>query len=222
MEVAKKDGSLTQVLAEDAATLVYLAGAERHHTAHLAVARRRAAPAGPPDPRLRPLPRRRLRRGARGGARGGRRACATPGWSRSRWSPARAGSTSSARCAAARPSATVHALRARAGGGDGRRRPPPPDAAVAQGRPRRAHLRRRQPHQLRPARGRAVRGPRPASARRWRCRSTGTSSSDARLKPDRWTIRTAAARVASEGDAWKGLARRARELPAAAAPTRPR
>lgn len=45
---------------------------------------------------------------------------------------------------------------------------------------------------------------------------------DARLKPDRWTIRTAAARVASEGDAWKGLARRARELPAAAAPTRPR
>jgi DNA primase len=46
--------------------------------------------------------------------------------------------------------------------------------------------------------------------------------SDARLKPDRWTIRTAADRVASEGDAWQGMARRARGLPAAAAPTRPR
>jgi bifunctional non-homologous end joining protein LigD len=46
--------------------------------------------------------------------------------------------------------------------------------------------------------------------------------SDARLKPDRWTIRTAADRVASEGDAWHGMARRARGLPAAAAPTRPR
>jgi bifunctional non-homologous end joining protein LigD len=38
--------------------------------------------------------------------------------------------------------------------------------------------------------------------------------SDERLKPDRWTIRTAADRVASDGDAWKGMARRARALPA--------
>jgi bifunctional non-homologous end joining protein LigD len=39
--------------------------------------------------------------------------------------------------------------------------------------------------------------------------------SDAKLEPDRWTIATAAARLRSEGDAWKGLARRARTLPAA-------
>jgi bifunctional non-homologous end joining protein LigD len=37
--------------------------------------------------------------------------------------------------------------------------------------------------------------------------------SDARLKPDRWTIRDAADRLASEGDAWKGMTRRARGLP---------
>ena len=38
--------------------------------------------------------------------------------------------------------------------------------------------------------------------------------SDARLKPDRWTVRTAAKRVADQGDAWSGIARRARRLPA--------
>jgi bifunctional non-homologous end joining protein LigD len=38
--------------------------------------------------------------------------------------------------------------------------------------------------------------------------------SDARLKPDRWTLRSGAERLASEGDAWKGMARRARALPA--------
>ena len=38
--------------------------------------------------------------------------------------------------------------------------------------------------------------------------------SDARLRPDRWTVRTAAARLSSEGDAWRGIARRARTLPA--------
>ncbi|MGA9858384.1 MAG: non-homologous end-joining DNA ligase [Solirubrobacteraceae bacterium] len=37
--------------------------------------------------------------------------------------------------------------------------------------------------------------------------------SDARLAPDRWTIADAAARVRSEGDAWKGIGRRARALP---------
>lgn len=36
---------------------------------------------------------------------------------------------------------------------------------------------------------------------------------DAQLRPDRWTVADAAARVASEGDAWKGIARRARKLP---------
>jgi bifunctional non-homologous end joining protein LigD len=36
---------------------------------------------------------------------------------------------------------------------------------------------------------------------------------DRRLAPDRWTTRTAGRRLADEGDAWKGIARRARTLP---------
>lgn len=36
---------------------------------------------------------------------------------------------------------------------------------------------------------------------------------DRLLKPDSWTVRTAADRLASEGDAWHGIARRARALP---------
>jgi bifunctional non-homologous end joining protein LigD len=41
--------------------------------------------------------------------------------------------------------------------------------------------------------------------------------SDPKLKPDRWTIRDASARLHSEGDPWKGIGRRARKLPPAAA-----
>jgi DNA primase len=37
--------------------------------------------------------------------------------------------------------------------------------------------------------------------------------SDRRLKPDSWTVRNAGGRLASEGDAWKGMASRARKLP---------
>ena len=37
---------------------------------------------------------------------------------------------------------------------------------------------------------------------------------DAQLKPDRWTVRNAGDRVASHGDPWKGMASRARKLPA--------
>jgi bifunctional non-homologous end joining protein LigD len=37
--------------------------------------------------------------------------------------------------------------------------------------------------------------------------------SDSRLAPDRWTVRDAADRLDSNGDAWKGIARRARKLP---------
>ncbi len=40
---------------------------------------------------------------------------------------------------------------------------------------------------------------------------------DPKLRPDEWTVRTAAARVESEGDAWKGIGRRARSLPTARA-----
>ncbi len=41
--------------------------------------------------------------------------------------------------------------------------------------------------------------------------------SDPKLKPDRWTIKTIAERVESEADPWKGMARRARGLPGARA-----
>jgi DNA primase len=37
--------------------------------------------------------------------------------------------------------------------------------------------------------------------------------SDASLKPDKWTVATAADRLRSEGDQWKGIARQARKLP---------
>ena len=36
---------------------------------------------------------------------------------------------------------------------------------------------------------------------------------DARLKPDRWTVKNAAARLSEAGDPWKGMMRRARGLP---------
>jgi bifunctional non-homologous end joining protein LigD len=36
---------------------------------------------------------------------------------------------------------------------------------------------------------------------------------DPKLKPDRWTVRTAADRVEREGDAWKDIGRHARKLP---------
>jgi bifunctional non-homologous end joining protein LigD len=61
------------------------------------------------------------------------------------------------------------------------------------------------PYAVRPRRGAPV-----AMPIRW------DELEDRRLKPDRWTIRTAAARLAAEGDAWTGIARRARKLPAAA------
>jgi len=38
--------------------------------------------------------------------------------------------------------------------------------------------------------------------------------SSARLRPDRWTVRTAADRVQSDGDPWRAIARHARKLPA--------
>lgn len=37
---------------------------------------------------------------------------------------------------------------------------------------------------------------------------------DAKLRPDRWTVRNAARRLEAEGDAWQGIGRRARSLPA--------
>ena len=41
--------------------------------------------------------------------------------------------------------------------------------------------------------------------------------SDRRLRPDRWTVRTIGARIEAEGDPWKGMSRRARNLPAKSA-----
>src|SRR4051795_1988438 len=40
---------------------------------------------------------------------------------------------------------------------------------------------------------------------------------DSKLKPDRWTVKTAGSRLDAEGDPWKGMMRRARKLPAARA-----
>ena len=40
---------------------------------------------------------------------------------------------------------------------------------------------------------------------------------DARLRPDRWTVRTAAERLSADGDAWAGIARHARNLSLASA-----
>ena len=37
--------------------------------------------------------------------------------------------------------------------------------------------------------------------------------SDSKLKPDRWTVKTIADRIESQGDPWKGMARSARALP---------
>jgi bifunctional non-homologous end joining protein LigD len=42
--------------------------------------------------------------------------------------------------------------------------------------------------------------------------------SDPRLRPDRWTVRTAAGRLDSDGDAWARIARHARRLPVLEAP----
>jgi bifunctional non-homologous end joining protein LigD len=39
---------------------------------------------------------------------------------------------------------------------------------------------------------------------------------DGRLRPDRFTVKNAAARLRSEGDPWKGMMRRARKLPESA------
>jgi bifunctional non-homologous end joining protein LigD len=41
--------------------------------------------------------------------------------------------------------------------------------------------------------------------------------SDSKLKPDRWTVKNTGARLDAEGDPWKGMMRRARKLPAARA-----
>ena len=211
--MAKRGGTLTQVVGRRRRHARLSRRPERGHAARLALARRRAARARPADPRLRPLPRRRLRRRPRRRPRRRASACATPGSSRSRWSPARAASTSSARCAAATTSATVHsyarALAERMVADDPRRL----TLEWQQGRPRQADLRRRQPDQLRPARRRRPTASAPARRRRSRCRSTGRSCPSATLQPDRWTIATCSERIADIGNPWEGFGRRARALP---------
>jgi len=39
--------------------------------------------------------------------------------------------------------------------------------------------------------------------------------SDAKLRADRWTVKSVGKRIDAEGDPWKGMARRARALPGA-------
>ena len=86
---------------------------ERRHAARLALAGRRAVPARPPDHRLRPVAGRPLRDHPRRRARRRRPPARRRPRRRSRWSPARAASTSSARCAAGPPSRTCTPTRTR-------------------------------------------------------------------------------------------------------------
>ena len=177
-KVAKRGGSLRQVVARDAATFVYLAG-QNVITTHAWLSRA-DRPREPdrlivdfdPSPGAgfaavraaardvgRAAPRRRAR-----DVRDGHRLARRP-----RRLPAAAG----------HGFGDVHKLRSCARRSDGRRRSQAPDARVEEGRPRLADLRRRQPDQLRPARRRALRRPRPPRTRRSRCRSSGTSSATA-------------------------------------------
>ena len=129
VEVAKAGGTIVQVLANDAATLVYLAG-QNVVTPHIWLSR--ADRPQQPDRLIfdfDPSPRRDVRRRARRGARAGRAAARRRPGDRTRWSPARAASTSSARCAAAATSATVHAYARARRRGAGGRRPRAPHAA---------------------------------------------------------------------------------------------
>ncbi len=87
--------------------------AERGHAARVAVAGRRAGPARPADPRLRPEPGGDVRRRARGGARRGRAPARLPACPPTRWSPAHAACTSCVRCAAGRASSRCTRMRAR-------------------------------------------------------------------------------------------------------------
>ena len=103
-------------------------------------------------------------------------------------------------------------LRARRRRRPRRRRTPSADGRVPAQATRRAHLRRRQPQRLRPARGRAVRRARAAAARRWRRRCAGRSSTIAASIRRAGPSQTSRARLADGGDPWRQIARHARAL----------
>ena len=116
--VQKRGGTVTHALADDAATLVYLAG-QNVVTPHVWLSRADEPrkpdrlildfdPSGGGFADVRAAARDAGERPARRRAR-----------ARTRWSRARAASTWSARCAAGRASRDVHGFARRAGGGDG-------------------------------------------------------------------------------------------------------
>ena len=86
------------------------------------------------------------------------------------------------------------------------------NAGMASRRAWQANLPRRQPDQLRPACGRAVRVSGRGRPRRSRCRSNGTSSPIAAWQRIAGTF-DCAGPLRSDGDAWRGISRRARQLP---------
>ena len=208
--VPKKGGTITHVLAQNAATLVYLSG-QNVVTVHTWLSRA-DKPHQPDRVTLDFDPSGdELRRGPGRGALRRRPAA------RSRPRPVRDDHRIArhprrlpvaARAGLLRgPRVRPHARR-----GDGRRRPASPDARVAQGRARRSHLRRREPDRVRPARGRAVRGQAAPDRRRWRCRSTGRSCPTERSAPTAGRSQSIGERLEA-GDPWDGMSRRARKLP---------
>ena len=210
--VPKRGGTITHALADDAATLVYLAG-QNVVTPHIWLSR--ADEPRKPDRLI-------LDFDPSGGGFADVRAAARDAGERLR----DAGLVPYAMVTGSRGVHVVCPLRrgpgfgdvhgfARGdGGGDGGRRPAPPHARMEEGGARHADLRGREPQRLRPARGGALRGAAQAARAGGGARSTGRSSPTRRCKPDRWTVKTIGERIDSEGDPWKGMGRRARALPA--------
>ena len=207
----REGGTIHQVLANDAATLVYLAG-QNVITPHAGSRPRRPARApGPPRVRPRPLDRA-LRRGARDGAR-------LLGDLLRDIGLAPFAMTTGSRGAARRRAAAPHRrlrrgarLHPRGRRGARRRgpRPPhdraPPQAAAASGSSSTSGATPTASTRSRPTRcARAPDAP-VATPLRWE------ELDDEDLDPQGWTIQTIGARLADGGDPWAGMGRHARAL----------
>ena len=212
VEVAKRGGSLTQVVADDAATLVYLA-AQNVITPHIWLSRiDEPKQARPADHRPRPEPGRRLRRRSAPRRATPATGCATPA------------SCPFAMVTGSRGVHVVCPLRRGPGFGDVHKYARSIAEEMVADDPKRLTLEWKRDergarifvdvnrinyaqHAVAPYGVRARPRAPVAMPIEW------DELSDPKLKPDRWTIRNAADRLASQGDAWKGIGRRARKLP---------
>ena len=105
----------------------------------------------------------------------------------------------------------VARLRERHWNDPGQARSAAPDAGVQQGRPRRAHLRRHRTQRLQRDVRRGLRRARQA----WRARVRAVHLGGARTRPGRpqtFTLRTMASRIADVGDLWSDMHTHARSL----------